>query len=72
MSLFTEFTGPLELAERSASCPYCGEMLQLLVDPENIGADYIEDCQVCCSPMVVRVWLDELGEPQLELCREDQ
>jgi hypothetical protein len=37
-------------------CPYCGEWIEIEID-EGGGAhqQYIEDCQVCCRPMVVTV-----------------
>ncbi|WP_425459959.1 CPXCG motif-containing cysteine-rich protein [Hydrocarboniclastica marina] len=38
-----------------AGCPYCGERLELLIDPSGGSQEYTEDCQVCCQPMVVRV-----------------
>jgi hypothetical protein len=39
----------------ASTCPYCGEPVQLLVDPSAGAQQYIEDCQVCCRPMVVDV-----------------
>ena len=38
-----------------ARCPSCGEPVQLLVDPSAGPQTYVEDCQVCCRPMVVNV-----------------
>lgn len=32
-------------------CPYCGESIEVLLNPEDVGLDYIEDCQVCCRPI---------------------
>lgn len=32
-------------------CPYCGESIELLVDPSAGGQRYIEDCSVCCRPI---------------------
>ena len=45
-------------------CPYCGEVIELLVDPSAGLQRYTEDCQVCCRPMVVCVeggneWSDD-------------
>ncbi len=45
----------MEREEWTVHCPYCGEPLTLLLDPMEAGTDYIEDCQVCCRPMVVTV-----------------
>lgn len=52
------------------SCPYCGEPLEISIDPSAESQSYVEDCQVCCAPFVVTV---ELGsnEPWVELTRED-
>ena len=36
-------------------CPYCGESIELLVDPSMAGQTYTEDCEVCCRPMRVSV-----------------
>lgn len=32
-------------------CPYCGEAIELAVDPAMAGQRYIEDCSVCCRPI---------------------
>jgi Cysteine-rich CPXCG len=46
--------------EISVQCPYCGESLELSVDESGGGAQtYVEDCQVCCQPMEVRVSVAE-------------
>lgn len=39
------------LEESSIHCPYCGESLSVLLNPEDLGQEYIEDCQVCCRPI---------------------
>lgn len=38
-----------------ATCPYCGEPIELFVDASAGSAAYIEDCPVCCRPMQVEV-----------------
>ena len=37
-------------------CPYCGEEVEITVDPGG-GSNqaYVEDCPVCCSPWMVHV-----------------
>ena len=42
-----------ELEERSEQCPYCGEMIDILIDISVPHQNYIEDCQVCCQPMTI-------------------
>jgi len=37
--------------EVNVDCPYCGEMITLVVDLSVPEQDYIEDCFVCCRPI---------------------
>jgi hypothetical protein len=46
----------LELTESTIHCPYCGEPNQVLLDPGEVGQSYIEDCQVCCRPIVFQLF----------------
>lgn len=46
-------------------CPYCGEPLDVTVDCSVETQSYIEDCQVCCRPIVLHVQVDEDGEPSV-------
>ena len=59
------------LDEILVSCPYCGERLDLLIDPSAGDQHYTEDCQVCCQPMVVRVQFGFDGVAVVEALRED-
>jgi hypothetical protein len=36
------------------TCPYCGETVDLYVEPEMRGT-FVQDCEVCCNPWLVRV-----------------
>lgn len=55
----------------ATSCPYCGEPLELSVDCSAGSQRYVEDCEVCCRPIVVDARVDEDGEPAVTLARED-
>ena len=49
-------------------CPYCGEPVEIALDPGSGAAQqYIEDCAVCCRPWVVRVGYDADGHAHVEL-----
>lgn len=50
-----------ELTESTIHCPYCGEPNRVLLDPQETGQSYIEDCQVCCRPIVFLVNADGTG-----------
>lgn len=49
----------MNLYESQAQCPYCGEMLTLMVDPSLETQQYVEDCHVCCSPILVDVTIED-------------
>lgn len=53
-------------------CPYCGEPISVLVDCSLDQQTYVEDCQVCCQPMVVHAVVDEDGVPNVYAQREDE
>lgn len=43
-------------------CPYCWESLDISVDPSVPQQDYVEDCQVCCQPILIHAQFEEDGE----------
>ena len=38
---------------QTVRCPYCGEWLEVFIDPSVRRQEYIEDCQVCCRPITL-------------------
>ncbi len=59
-----------QLTEKSISCPYCGESIEVLLDDADIGEQYIEDCHVCCKPISCVVFEDE-DELKVNVYSED-
>jgi hypothetical protein len=56
----------------SSTCPYCGESVELTVDPFGATTEsYIEDCPVCCRPWNVQVQRED-GELSVQLSRDDE
>jgi hypothetical protein len=51
------------------TCPYCGEDVEIYVEPEMRGS-FVQDCEVCCNPWRVRVSRED-GERQVEVGRAD-
>jgi hypothetical protein len=56
----------------SVSCPYCGEEGEIFVEPDVSGT-FVQDCEVCCNPWLVRVIPDatEEGERSVSVGRAD-
>lgn len=61
------------LDEVNVTCPYCGEHFVTLVDTSVAQQEYIEDCQICCNPIVFAVSLDTInGEPVVSVRRDNE
>ncbi len=61
--------GPPALeTEADVTCPHCGETMTIALDPGGGRAqDYVEDCEVCCRPLRLRVWYDATGSADVEV-----
>ena len=60
-----------ESIEHAIHCPYCDEGITILVDTSLPKQNYIEDCQVCCRPMVLDVEVDSAGDVTVAASAED-
>lgn len=47
-----ELNDSLGLESYQATCPWCGEPMEWVLDPSNTEA-YVEDCYVCCRPCLI-------------------
>ena len=52
------------------TCPYCGEEIELYVELDVRGS-YVQDCEVCCNPWMVRVSREEDGAMSVDVSRAD-
>jgi hypothetical protein len=63
-------TEPLQ--ELGVQCPYCGKGFATQIDITAGDQNYIEDCQVCCKPIMFNVHIDADGKiSEAEIHRED-
>lgn len=46
-------------------CPYCGEGIELVIDCSLAEQEYIEDCEVCCRPIHLSVYVSDEAEIQI-------
>lgn len=54
-------------------CPYCGERVELVVDPGGGPVqEYVEDCEVCCRPWHLTVRWDGQGNVWVEARTDDE
>ena len=47
---------------QNVQCPYCGETFETGVDTSGGNQEYVEDCYVCCRPIVFRIEVGADGE----------
>ena len=53
-------------------CPYCWETLDVSVDPSVPEQEYVEDCQVCCRPILIHVVFGDTLTPHVEARAENE
>lgn len=54
------------------TCPWCGEMIELVVDSSISVQEYIEDCSVCCRPINVQAVVDETGDVSVRVSTDQE
>jgi hypothetical protein len=59
----------MESVEHSLVCPYCWQVITMVIEPLTEQQVYVEDCEMCCNPIQVTFWLDE--EDGLEFSATD-
>lgn len=52
-------------------CPVCGETIEILVDTSVPRQTYVEDCSVCCRPLVITAQVGADGAPWVDVRFED-
>ena len=60
------------VTEQPLDCPFCGEVISVLVDASAGEQQYVEDCQVCCRPMLVTVSIAANGDVQVAARYENE
>jgi transcription elongation factor Elf1 len=41
------------MLEHYFQCPYCWEQISMLMDLSVPAQEYLEDCEVCCHPIMI-------------------
>lgn len=69
---FEEEDDALIDGEADVVCPYCGETVTIEVDPLGGNRqEYVQDCEVCCRPWLVRVETTADGTVSVDLTPSD-
>ncbi|HEU4619207.1 MAG TPA: CPXCG motif-containing cysteine-rich protein [Gammaproteobacteria bacterium] len=54
------------------TCPYCWETIELGIDASVEMQEYVEDCSVCCRPIVIRCRIEDGAIAELDAAREQE
>jgi hypothetical protein len=61
----------MSLETRSAQCPYCGETVEIDIEPLEEAQTFIEDCTVCCRPIQYEVAVNAEDEIEVIATRSE-
>lgn len=56
----------------SIQCPYCGEVIDLVIDDSVEHQQYVEDCHVCCRPINLAVSVEVDGSVGVRAWAENE
>ena len=59
------------LEEHFFACPYCWQPISVLLDLSVAEQRYVEDCEVCCRPILIHYAVDEEEVAVFEADREE-
>jgi len=65
-------TPALLIQRETVICPYCWQAVELTIDLSAGDQTYVEDCSVCCRPMVVSFQTDGEALGALEVTAESE
>jgi len=54
------------LEEKRLLCPACNAAISVLVDASGGSQSYIEDCEVCCRPLTIRLTVSDDDNVEVE------
>lgn len=53
-------------------CPYCAQGIEVVIDSSTGSQEYVEDCSVCCRPILFAVRQDKQGQFSVNVRRENE
>ena len=62
----------MQLEDCTVTCPYCWQEIPLEIDVSGGEQSYVEDCSVCCRPLLIRVSIDHVGNVRADVNAETE
>ena len=69
-SAFNPDRTALSIQRETVTCPYCWQTVEITIDLSAGDQTYVEDCSVCCRPMVIAFQTDGEALGALEVTAE--
>lgn len=60
------------LTDTTITCPYCWESIDIVVDHTCGDSHYVEDCQVCCQPILMGISFGIDGLYEVNVSQENE
>jgi hypothetical protein len=60
-----------DVEEVALTCPACNAPISVLIDCSAGDQSYIEDCEVCCRPLLVSFVVTDQGVDSLQVDRAE-
>lgn len=54
------------------TCPYCWKNIEIMLDPFMEGQEYVEDCSICCRPIVLEFNHTNENETEILASKENE
>jgi len=54
------------------ACPYCNEVIEVLIDCSVAQQEYVEDCFVCCQPIIINININDQQELSITTRQENE
>jgi hypothetical protein len=61
----------MSLESFKVHCPYCGEVIEIDVEPLEESQTFIEDCTVCCHPIQYEASTNAEGDVEVTAKRSE-
>jgi hypothetical protein len=61
----------LLIQRETVTCPCCWETIEILLDLSAGNQRYVEDCSICCRPLVISVRADGENLSAIEVAAEN-
>lgn len=60
------------LEDAQITCPYCWQQIAIGLDLSAGSQTYVEDCSVCCHPILLRLQVDDTGAYRISAEAENE